>query len=981
MSRNHLNSILRYLADLAPTGSRQADVVHRTTEFAYLGWRPLLFQPGNTEGPRTLWRRGDIQRLTAIDSLHDGEELLRLGWLFVTGTIEQEGKSVRHCFPLLSVPVKVQTLAGLQYHFVHRGDVEMPDAFFDDDAKLRLESAEAPWGGGVIDEPDERLLARMPKLVGWVREAVAAAGLPEAQVVAPKANPLGFRSQPGLRVVPGAALYTTRDVIAPNVAGTLLGWLSQPLDLTAFDALYAERPVAVPQPRGTQEPGGWLKPLWRFQRRALDVFYGSPAPADEPWARSISTTLPLNARQREAIERSRREAITVVSGPPGTGKSHLVAAVAIDEIARGNSVLIATQSTYASDVIVDLLDRHQGPRYVRFGSRDSRESAAADLGDGLAQPLSEAEYTTRLNKAQSAQQRTHHLRTTIARLLEREADFAAGLRSRELNLLVSATAPGVLEEKFDLAAAIHHLAIIDSGKGLLAGWRRRRSERYLRDATRAEPGSTVDDLRAALDAADEEAAIKRGLVGGGLSLEAAWNELESAEAEYRRAIGEAIEGRRRARRNSTWKSARAVGELASALRAGRVKRRQILRELSGSDFLDVLPLWIGTLQEIDNTLPVASGMFDVVIFDEASQIDQMRAAPALARARRAIVVGDPRQLRHVSFVSDQAMEESASRNNLPAGSTRILDVRRNSLFDAAAAASPITWLDEHFRSVPHLISFSDRAFYSDNLRLMTQHPAVETQDAIHTVTVSGTRDGDGVNRIEVTAVLDQVQRLGAAGYSSIGVVSPFRAQADAIEEAVLAVYGPEDVLRLGLRVGTVHAFQGNERDIVIASLAIGPDDVSGSLRFLQDPNLFNVLITRARKEMIVVTSVGVEDLSDGLLGQYLRHAERSPHPLEAKAEADGWKGELLAELRRFRIPVAADYPVAGWTVDLAVGEDHRAFGVECRVHPDGPETHIAQHLALRRAGWKMFDAFQSRWLADPDGAAEMLSQRLLRRSV
>ena len=58
-----------------------------------------------------------------------------------------------------------------------------------------------------------------------------------------------------------------------------------------------------------------------------------------------------------------------------------------------------------------------------------------------------------------------------------------------------------------------------------------------------------------------------------------------------------------------------------------------------------------------------------------------------------------------------------------------------------------------------------------------------------------------------------------------------------------------------------------------------------------------------------------------------------------------------------------------------------AFGVECRVHPAGPDTHIEQHLALRRAGWRMFDAFQSRWLADADGAAEMLSQRMLRRSL
>lgn len=977
MSSANTQKILRYLADLAPTGSRETDVVHRTSEFAYIGWRPNLFTSTNTEGPRTLWRRGDIQRLTAIDSLHSAEELLRLGWLFVTGTIDQGGQSTRFCLPLLSVPVKVESLAGLQYHFVHRGDVEMPNDFFDDAAKLRLETSPDPWGGGV-DEPNERLLARMPRLQGWVSNALEAAGLPSAPLVPPQRDPLGLRNEPGLRVVPGAALYTVRDVRATNVAATLLGWLSQPLADTALDALYSDEPSLMRQPAGSHEPDTWYRSLWRFQRRALDVFYGSPAPEQLPWARSISTTLPLNRTQREAVERSRRETITVVSGPPGTGKSHLVAAVAVDEIARGNSVLIATQSTHASGVITDLLERYPGPRYVRFGSRDSRESVAAELGDGLAQPLSDAEYDARNRAARQTQQSTHQIRQTITRLLQREADFASGLRRRDLNLLVAATAPGVLDSTFDLGEAQRQMERLRPGGGLIAGWRRRRAEVYLRTVMRAEPTATIQDLSAALDAASGEAAVRRGLSGGGLSLDAAWEELEAAEADYRKAIGQAIEARRRTRRNSMWKSTRAVAALASALRSGRVRRRQILKDLSGSDFLDVLPLWIGTLQEIDNTLPVTPGMFDVVIFDEASQIDQMRAAPALARARRAIVVGDPRQLRHVSFVSDDAMEEARRGNGLDSDVARILDVRRNSLFDAAAAVSPITWLDEHFRSVPHLIGFSDRTFYNGNLRLMTQHPSVETRDAIHTIRVAGTRDGDGVNHVELEAVLEQVRQLADAGETSIGVVSPFRAQADAIEEAILDGYGPEEVDRLGLRVGTVHAFQGNERDVVIASFTVGPEDAAGSLRFLQNPNLFNVLVTRARCEMIVVTSVDVSDLHAGLLAQYLRHAENAPRPIAATSDRDGWAGEILTELRDFGVPVVADYPVAGWSVDLAVGAGGQAFGVECRVHADGPETHIEQHLALRRAGWEIVDAFQSRWLTDADGAAEMLSQRLLR---
>jgi hypothetical protein len=197
---------------------------------------------------------------------------------------------------------------------------------------------------------------------------------------------------------------------------------------------------------------------------------------------------------------------------------------------------------------------------------------------------------------------------------------------------------------------------------------------------------------------------------------------------------------------------------------------------------------------------------------------------------------------------------------------------------------------------------------------------------------------------------------------------------------VLATFGPEDVDRLGLRIGTVHAFQGSEREVVIASLAIGPDDPPGSLRFLQNPNLFNVLVTRAKREMIVVTSVQPGDVPSGLLADYLRHAEHAPLPSDSAAHPDGWAGEINKELQAFGVPVVADYPVAGWSVDLAVGSGEDAFGVECGVHSEGAKAHIEQHLALRRAGWTMVDAFQSRWLADADGAAEMLSKLVLRIS-
>ncbi len=942
MSPPDIQTVLSYLADLAPAGRRTVDVVSRKSEFAWLGGNPqLLSSPEAFSLPKS----DELRRLASVDSLHATERLLRLGWLFVTGTVDDNGKSTRYCFPLLSMPVRLGN-RGLSFQLLHEGTVEMYDDLFDWDARLELEESSDPFAGG-SDTRDDRLLARMPKLESWVRTALDRAGLPAAALRGGATNPLELRGEGGLSVVAGAAIYTIRDVVAPDMAGVLRTWSFEPVAESAFGALYSGTSNAT----GGDEDTGFKTPL------------------------------PLNRTQREGLLRIRGERVTVVSGPPGTGKSHLVAAAAIDQVARGNSVLIATQSQYAASVIADLIERHPGPRFVRFGNRDDRESVAAELGDGLARPLSPDESRDLEHREAGAADKVRRLHNTIAAALRREEEFSRALRGRELNLLAAAQTPAVLEEGFNLERAEKLLGRARQGMPLFASLARSRATRKLRTLVRADATATLDDLDAGLDAARAERAVRRGLAGGGLSLVAAWAELEAAESEYRDSIGRVVEAQRRSRENSKRRSTRAVATLASALRAGRARRRQLLRELAADDFLDVLPLWIGTLQEIDDTLPVVPAAFDLVIFDEASQIDQMRAAPALARARRALIVGDPRQLRHVSFVSDEAMEEAAARHGLASDVARLLDVRRNSLFDVGAAAARITWLDEHFRSVPHIIEFSDRTFYGGNLRLMTQHPRNEARDAIATILVAGTRDEQGVNRAEIDETMRQIETYAAAGATSIGVISPFRAQADAIEEAILAVYGPEDVTRLGLRSGTVHSFQGNERDVIIASLAIDGDVSGGSLNFLQNPNLFNVMVTRAKREMVVVTSVDRSVLPAGLLADYLRYADHALHGQDGGVVGDGWTGELAGELENFGVAVVPSYPVAGWKVDLSIGEGDGAIGVETTVHPDGAETHIEQHLALRRAGWVMVDTYQSKWLTDASGAAEMLSKKLLRHRL
>jgi hypothetical protein len=125
------------------------------------------------------------------------------------------------------------------------------------------------------------------------------------------------------------------------------------------------------------------------------------------------------------------------------------------------------------------------------------------------------------------------------------------------------------------------------------------------------------------------------------------------------------------------------------------------------------------------------------------------------------------------------------------------------------------------------------------------------------------------------------------------------------------------------------------------------------------------MITRARSRLVVVTALTG---ADGLVGDYLRYAAGPPQPAEP-GPAEGWTAELGAELARLGVPARTGYPVGAWRIDLCAGPAERPVAVLCGVHPDGPEAHLARQRALARAGWRLVDAFPSRWHGDPRRAA------------
>ena len=408
----------------------------------------------------------------------------------------------------------------------------------------------------------------------------------------------------------------------------------------------------------------------------------------------------------------------------------------------------------------------------------------------------------------------------------------------------------------------------------------------------------------------------------------------------------------------------------------RRRDRKLKKELREQIDLDIplraFPAWACTNRSLGQVLPAKPGLFDLVILDEASQCDLATAAVALFRGKRALVVGDPQQLRHVSFLSRVREQASFTRHHLDVAFQERFRYRR-SLFDIASDAVPqknFFLLDQHFRSHPHIIDFSNRNFYDSQLRIMTERPHVQEQSAVRRLYTEGQRTtGSSVNPAEIDAIISEVgaviQRTqGKRDAPSIGIVSPFRDHIDAIRERLIDRLPASDLERHQLVLGTAHALQGDEKDIIFFTTSVDTQSHSASLRFLENPNLFNVAITRARHELVTITSVTPDTLRPGLLREFLWHTERSmkPQPIGDDYET-AFQRKVTAALRRQELVAWPNYQSAGVRIDLVVSDGTNHVALLLDGEDDAPHdvSALIAHRILVRAGWHVTHLSPRSW--------------------
>lgn len=314
-----------------------------------------------------------------------------------------------------------------------------------------------------------------------------------------------------------------------------------------------------------------------------------------------------------------------------------------------------------------------------------------------------------------------------------------------------------------------------------------------------------------------------------------------------------------------------------------------MKEIDFKKITDVIPFWTAEIRHLGHLFPLTPDLFDLVIVDEASQVNLAEILPAFYRGKKLCIVGDHQQLSlkaaGLNFSLGKNFDELtwekynrelmryqiATKKKLTVTQASILDFIKSEDYNVIPAE---IMLDEHFRSLPKLAKYTSKQFYKDDenpdgkLKIMTETPDKVSIECFKAVNVQGKRENETNSKIviaEAEEVVKIIQGLTSSNnhdlfYTTttqynlpkhidkndftIGVISMIRDQCKKIEE-LIDEHIPNLDSDYDLMIGTPEEFQGNERDIMIFSLCLDTDCKRGQGHY-QDAKRLNVATSRAK---------------------------------------------------------------------------------------------------------------------------------------
>lgn len=532
-----------------------------------------------------------------------------------------------------------------------------------------------------------------------------------------------------------------------------------------------------------------------------------------------------NTSQKEAVEAALTHQVSVIQGPPGTGKTQTILNIIANLLIVGKTVLVVSNNNSAVNNVAEKLER-EGLGFIvaKLGSAQKKEEFVADQ-----QPLPDMsswhidasssvkqwvkDALNNVSQGFSAQLRQAELRAEYDALLK-EATYNEKLATNSIDCdwLYSKSSSKIME--------------------LLSYYQIRQSNQipsvFFRIKWALKLGlpmfsflqKDVSDVIASLENAYyivRKAEIEK--------------ELQSVESTL-----QSVDIKENLRLLRAYSLQILKNEIAEHYRADTRTAFTIKNiKAKTEDFLREYPVVLSTTYSAKSCIS-KDMVFDYVIMDEASQVDIKTGALALSCAMNAVIVGDDKQLPNVV-----SQEEALALQAIQL--TYKVDDRYNEITHSFLQSCvevfkdiPVTLLREHYRCHPKIIEFCNQHFYNGELVAMTDDNAED--NVLQVVqTVEGNHARGHFNQREIDVIVQEVLPQ-CADSGSIGIITPYRQQADEINKAL-----GKDI------ASTVHKYQGRECDTIIMSMVDNKPT-----EFSDDSNLLNVAISRAKTHLYVVTN-------------------------------------------------------------------------------------------------------------------------------
>lgn len=633
----------------------------------------------------------------------------------------------------------------------------------------------------------------------------------------------------------------------------------------------------------------------------------------------------LNKEQYQVLQNTFQYTNTVLIGPPGTGKSYTIANIVADAVARNRSVLVVSKTKQAVEVIRDMLWKDFGLRdnVVHTSSPQYKSSLKGKLRRQL----------TGIKKRQSQKLNSLQLNRLIGELKSYESRFEAMI-DKEIKL-------SNLSDKEDLS-------YYDKWQKLVINWTGHLDERLWNTFLNIQKTSI---------------ALQKELV-----------KFPRHELDHRINI---LNSRTRKEISAYYDG---------LCQSSFSEYKKALSKVNFSKILEVLPIWLADLSQLNGVIPLEKEVFDLVIIDEATQCDIASALPAIYRAKQVLVAGDPNQLKHYSFVSRAHQNSLKSKFNIP--NDKLFDYRDRSILDVyiskVSDQKQVVFLREHYRSTPSLVQFSNQSFYDNQLEIVKSTPNFVGGNHLKLVQVAGVRNDAGVNIKESEALMSQLDLFIEEFMSmnkppSIGVIGMLGDQSNFIKSQIKSRYDLDTIKRYDLLCGTPYQFQGTEREIILMSIGVTDECHHSALRHVSTPEVLNVGITRARSQQHVFYSINHPSKMESLLGEYLTFIEKFDYTHLADLSEDTFQKEVIAVLHDLDITtIYRGYPVAGSILDILVVHNQSNYFIDLVGFPGIYQDafSLERYRTLANAGIACLPLHYSFWTGDKNASVKKLKSFL-----